>query len=572
MFNNLKIRQKIALLSSVLLIFTSIIGFLGYYYMAKSNSYMHALYKDNLKSVQWLNDCRVQARANEANLFYAIMYANNQDAQKPYLDNIKDREKIFNTDYKNFKQTKLDKYETDTIALTDKNLAEYNTIRQGVIELASSGKSQEAFEYLAANQKSSDAYQNGLIRLAQYNVNQADDTYIRNESIDTGASRIFIIVSVMAIIIGTGLAFYVANVITTSVKAATRHLGIISTGDFSMEVPEIHLKLRDEVGDMARAVDLMQQSIRNVIRGVITESDKVNNMADATMKYITELNTDIEEVSATTQQLSAGMEETAASSEEMYAASTEIEASVESIANKAQEGSASANEISIRAGELKSNAMISRGNAQKVRLNIADRLSKAIEQSKEAEKIKVLSDAILQIASQTNLLALNAAIEAARAGDAGKGFTVVADEIRKLAEDSRNTVEKIQDITNTVMLAVENLSDSSGQMLKFLENQVDSDYSKMKDTGETYSRDAEFIDDMVTDFSATAQELSASIQNMVKAINEVTAATNEGAAGTANIAQKTANIVQKSYEVSKQSGYVKESSEALTALVSKFRL
>lgn len=573
MLNNLKIRQKITLLSAILLVFTFAIGIAGYYFKAMSNRSMHTLYEDNLKSIQWLDECRAQARANEANLLYVISYSNTPGVQKQYLDNIKKRVAAFNEDLKNYKSSvKLDKFETDTLALVEKNLADYRNIREKVLEMATSGKSQEAFEYLTANPKPLEEFQNGLIELAQYNVKQADETYGKNESNDSRASQTFIIFIAIAILIGVLLTYLISKTITASIKATTNHLSIISSGDFSIDVPEYHLKFKDEVGDMARAVDKMQKSIREVIRGVISECANVNVLADTSVRYIAELNSDIEEISATTEQLSAGMEETAASSEEMNATSAEIETAIEAVAAKAQEGSVSVNEISKKANELKSNAVLSQESAHKIRVNIDERLRKAIEQSKNVEQIKVLSDAILQISSQTNLLALNAAIEAARAGEAGKGFAVVADEIRKLAEDSRNTVSEIQTITNTVTLAVKNLSESSEQVLEFLDIQVDKDYSKMITTGENYNRDAEFIDDLITDFSATAQELSASVQNMVKAINEVTAATNEGAAGTVNIAQKAMSIVEKANEVGKQSEHVKASSESLINLVSSFKI
>jgi len=102
-------------------------------------------------------------------------------------------------------------------------------------------------------------------------------------------------------------------------------------------------------------------------------------------------------------------------------------------------------------------------------------LNKAIEDSKAVEQIDILTDSILQITNQTNLLALNAAIEAARAGEAGKGFSVVADEIRKLAEDSRRNATKIQEITASALKSVKQLAKNATIVLNFLINDVNKD-------------------------------------------------------------------------------------------------
>lgn len=101
---------------------------------------------------------------------------------------------------------------------------------------------------------------------------------------------------------------------------------------------------------------------------------------------------------------------------------------------------------------------------------------------------------------------------------------------------------------------------------------VDRDYKMMLSATEAYNKDAGFIDNLVTDFSATAEELLASIQNMIKAINEVTSATNEGANGTATIAQRTTLVVQKSGDVIKEAVGAKDSAEKLVDIVSKFKV
>jgi len=381
-----------------------------------------------------------------------------------------------------------------------------------------------------------------------------------------------VIVSIIFLVIGIVVTFLIASGISKPIKAASDYLNVVATGDFTGVVPPKLLKMKDETGLLTNAINTMQQSIKNIIRKVIEESSNVSEMLLSINTKMEQLNKSIEGVSATTQELSAGTEETASSTEEMNATSTEIENAVESIAAKAQEGSIIVSNVNKMSKEMKQNAISSKENALEMYGRTKDDLQNAIEQSKAVNQINELSEAILAITSQTNLLALNAAIEAARAGEAGKGFAVVAEEIRKLAEGSKNTVSRIQEVTKVIFEAVEDLSSSSGEIMEFIDQKVLNDYENLVNTSEQYSQNSNSINDMVTDFSATSEELLASIQNMVKAIDEIARAANEEAQGSSNIAQEAAQITQMSNEVIKMAESAKGKSDSLVETVSSFKV
>ena len=381
--------------------------------------------------------------------------------------------------------------------------------------------------------------------------------------------NIFIISMIFAIIILSIMLYVLTKNILKQIPTLLESYEKAKAGDLTVQAKTFS---NDEISKLASGFNQMIESQRNVITKVIDETNNIIDVFNNAEKNIYELNGSIEEVSATTEQISAGMEQTAASMEEMSATSMEIENAIETMTRQVEDGLISAKEISNRANELKQNAITSSRTANDMYVGTQEKLLKAISDSKAIDEIRVLSDAILMITSQTNLLALNAAIEAARAGEAGKGFAVVADEIRKLAEDSEKAVTEIQDTTGVVLTAVDNLVESSKQILEFMDEQVIKDYGVLAETGEQYSKDATYIEELLYNFDVTAEHFLLSIQSMLTAINEVTMATNEGAEGTTNIAQRNSDVMHRSNEIVNQIGDIKKGAEGLLESISKFRV
>ena len=149
---------------------------------------------------------------------------------------------------------------------------------------------------------------------------------------------------------------------------------------------------------------------------------------------------------------------------------------------------------------------------------------------------------------------------------------MVADEIRKLAEQSKDTVIEIQNITHKVTNSVKDLSENSNNLLTFMDTNVANDYATMLTVADEYSKDAEFVDNLVSEFSATSEQLLASLSDVLKTIDGVAIAANEGAGGTTDIATKVSEISNKSNSLSEEALISKENADRLKQEISKFKI
>ncbi|NLM43198.1 MAG: methyl-accepting chemotaxis protein [Clostridiales bacterium] len=387
----------------------------------------------------------------------------------------------------------------------------------------------------------------------------------------SGLKQTFLLISSVFLLAGLIIAYFIGTSISKPISHLAHHCKIISNGDFSKNMEERYTKRHDEIGDLARGFNNININVSKIIRNVVSEAGSVSKAIENVNNNMSGLTDEIDHMSGIIGRLSSKMDETSAMAEEMHAASSEIEGAIDSISDKSQKGAQSAKEVSKRAENLKNNAIESQKRAQDIQLDVAIKLREAIEKSKAVEKIKILSDVILDISSQTNLLALNATIEASQAGNAGSGFAVVAGEIRNLADHTKQTVNEIQKVTKQVIESVEALSTSSEQVLEFLEEKVVKDYNMLVETGEQYNEDAQLITEMVADLNKTTEQLYSSIKNMVKAINDVAAASEEGASETADLANEATLITRRTKEVLEKTYDVNKSAGKLLDLVSIFK-
>ncbi|WP_084287817.1 methyl-accepting chemotaxis protein [Paucisalibacillus globulus] len=365
------------------------------------------------------------------------------------------------------------------------------------------------------------------------------------------------------------LVFFLLKKMLKEIPRVTSIMKDLASGNLSKV--ELQRKSDDEIGQLVTSTNQLNQSLREMVSQISTVSETVSSHSEELTQSANEVKIGSEQVASTMQELAAGSETQANSASDLSSSMNNFAEKVleaNENGNRIEENSKAVLNMTEDGSELMRNSIL---QMEKIDTIVQDSVKKVEGLDKQSQEISNLVTVIRDVADQTNLLALNAAIEAARAGEHGKGFAVVADEVRKLAEQVSDSVTDITNIVSNIQMESRLVSDSLQGGYK----EVEKGKVQIESTGETFHGISEAVTVMVSSITTIAEnlaEIAANAEEMNGAIQEIASVSEESAAGveqTSASVQQTSSIME---EVAGSSEQLATLAGQLNELIRHFKL
>ncbi|NPC93038.1 methyl-accepting chemotaxis protein [Bacillus sp. WMMC1349] len=382
------------------------------------------------------------------------------------------------------------------------------------------------------------------------------------------ALHMAIYILIGAIILGSILIFFIIRGISKPMNQLVSSAKQISNGDLTQK---IEVRSKDEIGQLATSFNEMAESLR-VLIGTIQESvvnvasssEQLTASADQTSKATEHISLAIEKFSDGAESQSEKVETSSHQLNQMNGMLREMSDVSESIT----ESSVQSTKIAESGGELVQKTV---GQMNSIDQSVKQAEGVVIGLESKSKDITAILRVINGIADQTNLLALNAAIEAARAGESGRGFSVVAEEVRKLAAQSADSAKEIETLIQDIVKEIEH----SLNMFKSVNQEVQSGLKITEETEASFKHIYETTNEIagkLQTMNAAVEQLSGGSQEISEAIEEISDVSKESTASIQDIAASAEEQLASMEEISSSSATLEQMAEELRDLTKKFKI